>query len=153
MRRMVAPSRDVPLDGWRALRRRANRGGDEAIAPTRYRLDVARLFRVVVERRTHFADGRLEHRLGDEAMTPDEVEQRVLRHQAAGGACQCAKHCERLRREIDGLSIAQQEGIGLVEFEWAKTHTYRIQGSRGSALCMGHCVRRAERNDIRNIHF
>ena len=48
---MVAPSRDVPLDGRRALRRRANRGGDEAIAPPRYRLDVARLPRIIVEGR------------------------------------------------------------------------------------------------------
>ena len=79
---MVAPSRDVPLDGRRALRRRANRGSDEAIAAPRYRLDVARLFRVVVERRAHFADGRLEHRVGDEAMTP--YERRATRSSSPG---------------------------------------------------------------------
>src|SRR4029453_8008135 len=114
---MVAPGGDVALDGGRAQRRRANRGSDEAIAAPRYRLDAARLFRVVAERRTHFADGRLEHRVGDEAMTPDKIEQRVLRHQDAGAARQCAKHFERLRRESYGFSVARQPCLSLIQLE------------------------------------
>ena len=46
----------VSLDGSRALRRRGTRRTDEAIAAPRYRLDVARMFGVVAERRPHFAD-------------------------------------------------------------------------------------------------
>src|SRR4029453_9434611 len=93
------------------------RGSYEAIAAPRYRLDVARLFRVVAERRTHFPDGRLVHRVGDEAMTPDKVQQRVLRHQATGAARQCAKHFERLRRERYGFSVARQPCLSLIKLE------------------------------------
>ena len=82
--------------------------GDEAIAAARYRLDVARLLRVVAERRPHFADRRLEHRVGDEPMAPDGVEQLVLRHQLAGLARQCAEHGERLRRERYGFAGARR---------------------------------------------
>ena len=76
-----------------------SRSGDEAITAARYRLDVARLLRVVAERRSHFADRRLEHRVGDEPMSPDGVEQGVLRHEPARRARERAQHGERLWRE------------------------------------------------------
>ena len=98
---MVAPSRDVPLDGRRALRRRANRGSDEAIAAPRYRLDVARLFRVVVERRPHFADGRLEHRVGDEPMAPDE--RRATRSSSPG--CRGCAPVRKARRRASARAL------------------------------------------------
>src|SRR5271157_4614355 len=108
---MVAPSRNVPLDGRRALRRCADRDSNEAIAPPRYRLDVARLFWVVVERRTHLADSGLKHRVADELMAPYVVKQGVLREQRAGPPSERTEHPKRLWREGDSLSIAQQEGI------------------------------------------
>ena len=129
-----APGRAVPLDGSRALRGRAGGSGDEAIAAPRYGLDVARLFRVVVERRTHFADRRLEHRLGHEPMAPDGVEQGVLGHQRARRARQRAEHGERLRGEGYGLAGARQPCFGFIQFEpvEAQARTRQIRFHRGT---------------------
>ena len=91
--------------------------GDEAIAAPRYRFDVARLFRVVVERCTQFADRRLEDGFADEAMSPDAVEKGVLRDEGSGRARQRAQHGKRLGREGHGLPGAGETCIGFVEFE------------------------------------
>ena len=54
---------------------------------------------------------------------------------------------------VTAFPLRSRRAFGLVQFECVEAHAYRIQGSRVFALCVGDCVRRAERNDIRNIHL
>ena len=52
-------------------------GGNEAIAAPRHRLDEARFAGIVVERRPQLADGGSQHRVGDELVAPNLIEQSV----------------------------------------------------------------------------
>src|SRR5688572_19212087 len=138
---MADPARTIALDGSRAMRGHAHRRGDEAIPAARYGLDVARLLRVVAERRPDFADRRLEHRFGDEPMSPDGVEQGVLGHEPARGARERAQHGERFRRERYGLAGARESCVGFVELEpleaqpregWIRLHARAPSSAPGS---------------------
>ena len=76
-------------------------------------------------------------------MTPDEVEQCVLRHQPAEGARQCAKYCEGLRRERYRFPGARQPCLGLIELETVEVY----RAADDSLSCEGsfHCCRVGEK--------
>jgi len=64
-----------------------------------------------------------------------------------------AKARGRVLRYVGRVTAKGEAAVGLVEFECVEAHAHRLRGSRVFALCVGDCVRRAERNDIRNIHL
>ncbi len=105
---------------------------DEPIALAGDGLDEARLARVVAERHAKLADGGLEHRLADELVTPDRVEQRLFRHQGAGLPGQGAQDAERRRGERYRLPAAHQPGVGFVEFEFVEEQAREIRDGRRS---------------------
>ena len=114
-------------------------GGNEAIAAPRHGFDEARLAGIVVERRPQFADGGLQHRVADELVAPDLVEQRVLGEQRPGLPHERAQHGEWRRRERDSCSVAQQARIRLVELESVEAHLYRIRLSQGPSRGVAFC--------------
>ena len=127
-------------DGGRVRRhRRSGRGRDEAVTTARHGLYEARLAGVVTERGAQVADGGLQHRFGDEPVTPDRVEQRVLRQQSVRLARQRAQQAEGGGRERDGLSAAQQPGIRLIQLEVVEPEADRI----GAGERSGHAICRA----------
>jgi hypothetical protein len=86
----------------------------------------ARLAGVVTERGAQVADGGLQHRFGDEPVTPNRVQQGVFRQQGVGLTRQRAQQAEGGGRERDGLAAAQQPRIRLIEFEVVETKADRI---------------------------
>ena len=106
----------------RLLQRHGTR--DEPITATRHRFYEAWAPRIVAKNRSDVADRALQHRVADEAVAPDLVEQRVLRQQRAGMANESAEQAERRRRERDRATAAQQQRIRLVELELAEADAH-----------------------------
>ena len=114
---MARPAHAVALDGSRAMRGHARRSGDEAIAAARYRLDVARLLRVVAERRSGtslIADLRTDSATN---RCPQTASSNAFFVTSLRGARERAEHGERLRRERYGLAGARQPCVGFIQLE------------------------------------
>ena len=80
-------------------------------------LDVARLLRIVVQRRAQLGDGAGQHARGDVAMPPHLVEQLVASQQFARSAQQRQQHRERLGLQRLRFAIAQQGMGGRVDHD------------------------------------
>jgi hypothetical protein len=107
---------------------------------------------MVSEHSPNLADGGLQYRVADELVAPNFVKQRVLGEQGAGSSCERAEQREWPWRDSDGPSVAQQEGIRLVQFKCVEAHVYRIEANWECGLCTGDSAMRVERNDLRSIH-
>ena len=77
----------IGLDAWRSV---SHWGGDEAVASPRHRFDEARLAGIVVERRPQLADRGSQHRVGDELVAPDLIEQAFVVSRDPG--CRTSAH-------------------------------------------------------------
>ena len=108
--------------------------GNKAVAAARNRFDEAGISRVVAKRGAQVADRRFQHRVADESMPPDFVEQVVLSQQGPRSPRERAQHREWRRRERDGLAFAEQPHVRLVQFERVEAHPDRVRSGRGLAL-------------------
>ena len=95
-------------------------GGNEAIASARNRFDQARVARIVVKHRPQIADSGLQHRVADELVAPDLIQQGVLGEEGCRLPHQRAQHGEWRWSERDGLSVADQRHIRFVQLEPSK---------------------------------
>ena len=125
-------SRNVWLDARRSGDRTG--GGNEAIPAPRHRFDETRFAGVVIERRPKLADGGSQHRVGDELVAPNLIEQSVRGEQGPGLPHERAQDREWRRRERDSRSVAQQACVRLVELESVEAHSYRIRTGRRSGV-------------------
>ena len=98
---------------------------DEPVAPPVGGLDELRRVRVVAERAPHVANGALQHRLADEDVRPDGVEQFLFGDEAAGARGEVFEQRERLWRERDGRGAAQELSPFGIESEFRECQNLR----------------------------
>ena len=99
-----------------------HRARNEPITASRHRLYETGAPRIVTENRSDVADRALQHRVADETVAPDLVEQGVLGQQRAGMPSESAQQAERRRRKRDRTPAAKQQRIRLVELELAEAY-------------------------------
>jgi hypothetical protein len=111
----------------------SRRGRDEPITATRDRFYVPWLARIVVEHGAKIADGALQHRIADEPVTPDLIEQGVLGQQRARLPDERTQQSERCRCNRRRTSVAKQERVRLVELVFTEANTQGGRASRGAS--------------------
>jgi hypothetical protein len=81
-----------------------------------------RLLRIVLEHSPDIADGSLQYRVAHETVTPNLIQQGVLRQQSAWMTRESAKQSEGSRRKRQCAATAQEERIRFVELELTEAH-------------------------------
>ena len=105
--RRCAPRDVATVTAWLAPTRGCQ-DGDEPITPAWDGFYEARLLRIVVENHPDIADGAFQHRVADEAVAPDLIEQGVLRQQCAGMTGESTQQSEGRRRKRERAAAAKQ---------------------------------------------
>ena len=138
---------------WRRGRYRRD-GGNEAIATPRRRFDEARTPGVITQHGPQIADRRLQHRVADELVPPDFVQQRLLGTQSSLSSDEFTQQREWFRRKRDGLPVAKQAGICFVKFECFESQSNRIRRGHGpdSPMSMSTLFSTVEASCSSGIH-
>jgi hypothetical protein len=112
---------------------------DEAVPTPRHGLDETRLASVVAERRAQLADGRAQYGVADELVAPDLVEQGIRGQQRSAFAHEGAQDGEWRRGKRDGVALAHQAGVRLVEIERGEADPDRIYLRLGCSVGRTSC--------------
>jgi len=127
-------ARRVLGDGRRDALRGERAGlGDEPVAATRYGLDEARRGALVAERRAELADGEPDDVLRDRDVSPDRVEELLLRHQLAWSLHEMLEDGEGLRPQRHGHPVPAELAGAQIELEGGKIDDREWHPCPGSA--------------------